>query len=264
MPTEIQDIRLVIKIDNKQPVELIDLTKSLISLASQFDKYSSKFGGSKESQEAKLYVKEIKSGSIIVELVELATNGMIPFTESSNTILDFAGHLKSVVDFFTKDKGHKPELSSVDYKEISAIINPIAKDNASKMEVTTTINGGVNLNFYVNSKEASKIQDSCKTEIDNLKLAQHIDGVNERVVLTWYQARSDPKSIQGNKGVIEEISERAMNIIFDSEELKEQMLHNNDINPLNTAFVVDVKIQSIQGVPKIYKVLKLHEYFEID
>ena len=37
---EIKDIRLVIKIDNKQPVELVDLTKSLFSIASQFSFYA--------------------------------------------------------------------------------------------------------------------------------------------------------------------------------------------------------------------------------
>ena len=41
---EIKDIRLVIKIDNKQPVELVDLTKSLFSIASQFSSYDEKNG----------------------------------------------------------------------------------------------------------------------------------------------------------------------------------------------------------------------------
>ena len=40
---EVKDIRFVIKIDNKNPVELVDLTKSLFSLASQFKVMLSRF-----------------------------------------------------------------------------------------------------------------------------------------------------------------------------------------------------------------------------
>jgi hypothetical protein len=41
------------------------------------------------------------------------------------------------------------------------------------------------------------------------------------------------------------------------------MLHS-DINPFNTAFVVDVKIQTIQDKPAAYKIVKLHNYFDIN
>lgn len=54
-----------------------------------------------------------------------------------------------------------------------------------------------------------------------------------------------------------------MNVIFETDEIKNQMLHS-DINPFNTAFVVDLKIQNIKGIPRVYRILKLHEYFEID
>lgn len=82
-----KDIRLIIEINNKQPLELLDLTKSLVALASQFNSYVSKNGDSKENREAKLYVKEIRSGSVILELIELATIGVIPFLENVNTVI---------------------------------------------------------------------------------------------------------------------------------------------------------------------------------
>ena len=50
---------------------------------------------------------------------------------------------------------------------------------------------------------------------------------------------------------------------FDNDEIKEQMLHG-DVNPFNTAFVVDVKIQTIQDKPAVYKVVKLHELIDVN
>jgi len=50
---EIKDIRLIIKIDNKQPIELVYLTKSLFSLASQFSNFVEKNGKNQVEREAK-------------------------------------------------------------------------------------------------------------------------------------------------------------------------------------------------------------------
>ena len=81
--------------------------------------------------------------------------------------------------------------------------------------------------------------------------------------MTWFQARSDIKSKLGNKGVIDDLSKKPMNIIFDSEEIKERMLHS-DVNPFNTAYVVDVKIMTVREQPVAYKVVKLHELINLN
>lgn len=259
----IQDIRLVIKIENKNPIELIDLTKSLVSLASQFDSFVSKNADCKENREAKLYVKEIKSGSVILELIELATVGMIPFIENTNTIIGFAKFCKETFNYFLKNKGEKPELTSTDYKDFSTILTPVAKDNGSQFNISTNINGNLNLHVHLNSTETNAIQNIIKKEFDRLKIPEQTNEIQPSVLMTWYQARNDLKSKIGNKGVIEELSQKPLNITFDNDELKERMLHS-DINPFNTAYVVDVKIQTIQDKPAAYKVIKLHEYFDIN
>jgi hypothetical protein len=263
MTAEIQDTRLIIKIENKQPIELLDLTKSLVSLAAQFDKFVSKHGDTKENREAKLYVKEIKTGSVIVELIELATVGVIPFAENTNTILDFAVYLKKAITYYLKNEGEKPELSVSDCKDFNAILAPTAKDNGSQLNVSTTINGNVQLHLHLNSLDANSMQELLKKEIEASKTPDTMHDIKEREILIWYQARNDPKSLVGNKAIVENISEKPMNVIFETDEIKNQMLHS-DINPFNTAFVVDLKIQNIKGIPRVYRILKLHEYFEID
>ncbi|AOS83178.1 hypothetical protein BIU88_02860 [Chlorobaculum limnaeum] len=261
--TEEQDIRLIIKIDNKRPVELFDLTKSLVSLATQFENYVSKNADSKENREAKLYVKEIKSGSIILELVELASVGMIPFLENMNTVLGFARYCKDAFVYFLQNEGEKPELTPTDYKELSSVLNPIAKDNGSQINLSTTINGNVELHLNLNSTDANALQNIFKKEIEQLKVPEQVDEIKSRVLLTWFQARNDIRSTIGNKGVVEELSKRPLNIIFDNDEIKENMLHG-DLNPFTTAYVVDVKIQNVQEKPVAYKIIKLHRYFEIE
>lgn len=259
----IPETSLIFKIENKRPIELIDLTKSLISVSNQFSDYVTRKGNSKEEREAKLYIKEIKTGSVIIELIEYATIGMIPFIENVNTIVGFADNLQRAIKYYLTDVGEKPETSINDLRDISTILNPIAKDKGSQMFVHTTINGNVELTINLNSNDANAIQNRIKQEITDLKIEEVLKVTYERVALKLYQARSDIKSKTGNKGIIEEISDKPLNIIFENDLTKEQILQA-EINPLKSIFVVDTKIINVDKKPTIYKILKLHESFEME
>jgi hypothetical protein len=258
-----EETRLIIKIDNHNPIELTDLTKSLYSLASHFADYVEKDGRYKEEKQARLFVKEIKSGSVIVELVELSTVALIPFVENFNTVLDFAGHLKNSFTSILNGNSKNENLDQSDFKELSAIVNPIAKDKASQINFSTTINGNVVFNFNLNSTESNAIQNIPKNEIEKLKEPTISDDIKEKVVLVWFQARGNLNATKGNKGVIEELSKKELNVIFEDDKVKETVLHS-EINPFTTAFVVDVKIINIEEKPAFYKVVKLHEYYDLE
>jgi hypothetical protein len=96
-----------------------------------------------------------------------------------------------------------------------------------------------------------------------LKEPEIPENPKERVLLVWYQARTDIKSKVGNKGIIEEISKKPLNITFENEALKEELIHG-DINPFRTAYIVDVKVMTVQEKPTVYKILKLHEHFDLE
>jgi len=254
---------LIFKIENKKPIELIDLTKSLISDSNQFADYVSREGNSKEERKAKLYIKEIKSGSGIVELFEYATIGMLPFIENINTITGFAYNLKKVIRYYLNNEGEKPINTINDLKDISTIINPVAKDNGSQLIIQTVINGNVEFTINLNSNEANALQNKIKQEITDLKIEEVLKVPHERVALRLFQARSNIKSNTGNKGIIEELDGKPLNIIFDNDETKELILQA-DINPLKSIFIVDAMIINVDKKPTIYKILKLHESFEIE
>ena len=254
---------LIFKLENKKPIELIDLTKSLISVSNQFAEYASKDGNSKEQREAKLYIKEIKSGSVIVELIEYATIGMIPFIENINTIIGFADNLKKVIRYYLNNDGEKPVNTINDLKDISTIINPVAKDNGSQMIIQTVINGNVEYIINLNSNDANAVQNKIKQEITDLKIEEVLKDTYERVALRLFQARSNIKSNTGNKGIIEELDGKPLNIIFDNDETKELILQA-EINPLKSIFIVDAMIINGDKKHTVYKILRLHESFEIE
>jgi hypothetical protein len=265
MSTEIEnkkDVRLIIHIENKQPIELMDLTKSLVSLASQFNDFV-KTTANVENREAKLYVKQIKTGSVILDLIEIATAGALPFIENINTIVGFADYLKNGFKYFLGDKSAKnPEFSTKDCTEFSQIVNPIAKDNGSQFNISTTINGDVTNILVMSSLEANAFQNIIKAESKQMSLPEQ-KGDYEKVVMYFDTTKSNIKADTGNKAIIETIDKKPAKVIFDTDDLKEKIL-KSDENPLITAFVVNVKVETVKDKIAAYKVMSLHETFPLD
>lgn len=141
-----QDI-LRIHIENSQPVEVADFTKTMNAFGALFASFAQKNGKSKEEANAKLYVSKIIEGSIDIHLVELATMGIIPFVENSNLILDFAKHIKSIYDYYVKGSSFKPELTPADLRNVHDMVSVPANDRNGVMSVQV-IRGNVDSILY--------------------------------------------------------------------------------------------------------------------
>jgi len=81
-------MKLIVEIKNVQPVELIDLAQSMLSLGSEYQSYLGKYAREVDAGGARLYIKEVRSGSVITELVALAPF-TLPLVEHSDTIIAY-------------------------------------------------------------------------------------------------------------------------------------------------------------------------------
>nr|DAR32362.1 MAG TPA: hypothetical protein [Caudoviricetes sp.] len=248
---------LVFKIDNKKPVELLSLTRSMLSVTSQFDKFNIEKG---QNSEAKLYVKEVRKGSIIIELFDISLlSGVIPFVENINVVAEFAGHLKNVFDYYKGDEvskeENKPILSISDCEDFSNMINPVALDGGAVLNIQVSGNQKCNVNINIPSMEANAIQNGLKREKEMLK-QKELKGVEHKQILTLYQAVDKKK---GNKGIIESLNKKPLGLIFENDDDREKILSNPIQNPLKYAFIVDVRVEEINNTPSAYRILKYYE-----
>ena len=254
---EITNCKLTIEFKNNKPVELIDLTKSLLSLSDEYNRFILK-EGNKISDETKLYIKEIKTGSIITELITYAPY-CLPFIEYSKIIFNFAAFLKDYYEaLLGKKEGNFKDFEKKDYENFNNFIEPTAKENGSQfIFYTTGDNNKINVAF--NSTEANAIQNNISKKQNSLK--ETISGLKEKVVLYWYQARNDLNSKAGDKSIIESISKNPVKTIIDDQRIKSEILSSLE-NPFNTAYLVDVKIETINDRPVIYNIVRLYEKFD--
>src|SRR6266446_3921643 len=153
MPNE---IGLSIEIKNTQPIELVDLTESLIGFADEYKRHIAISDPSALPEEIKLYVKEMRTGSIIADLIAIAPL-MLPFVADANHVIEFCEYLSRAYKYLTGRSREKPEMEKADLLNLMRIVEPIAKDVGAQINVGT-INVAAPIQITLNSLEANAAQ----------------------------------------------------------------------------------------------------------
>jgi hypothetical protein len=254
--TLMAESKLTIEIKNTQPIELSALVDMFAGLGNEYNKFVTENEYFELTKQTRLYVKEVRSGSQIYELVDLVPLA-IPFVENASSVFEFAKTLKKVYDFFTDKTKDKPELDSIDIRNYSKILEPIVKDNGSIVTFQAEFQEN-HIHYHYTSMETNAIQNKLGIELASLKEPDH--SVKEKEVFYWHVAKGDIQSQTGDRGIIESIAAKDLKVIFDKPELKDKML-NIEGNPFHYAYVVDVKVETIEGRPAVYKIINVHESF---
>jgi len=254
--------RLTVEIKNRRPIELIDLTESFLSLGEEYKRFVAAHPDVAGAQNVRLYIKEIRAGSVVADLVALAAVGVpvaLPYIENANNILDFAKYLKTAYGYFSGKEEERPQLQPAEYTNLSKIIEPVAKDNGSQIIVTATDGGSVQVTFNLNSTESNAAQNNLRREIEQFREPE--TRIHNQVVLYWYRASRDTDKQVGDRAIIESISPNPVKTVFDEEKTKAEMILS-DPNPFLSAYIVDVFVDTIRGKPALYKIIRLHDRIE--
>jgi hypothetical protein len=253
------DGKIVLEINNTIPVELLDLTQSLIAFGREYQYYADVNLDGPYRHDTKLFIKEIRTGSIITELVPFAP-GLLPILSEANTVIGFVRHLKSAIDWLL-DKTQRVDLTKSSLSNISSIIEPVAKDSASQFNIHTEIHNHAPVQISITSIDANAIQNRIRAEIEHLSAP--VVGLHEKVLMYWFQARNDPSSKVGDRAIIESILQKPVKVIFASEAKKAEMLRLDE-NLFKHAFVVDVIVETIGNRPALYKIMNVYDDVPFD
>src|SRR5690554_554313 len=252
--------KLEVTIKNDKPVVLTDLTLSLLSVNQQFQRFLESETNQDYQPNTELYIRKVRTGSIVIELVALAMP-IIPLVWEGGPLTEWINHAKSILDWLLAKTDKKPkDLAKIDYKQWNSILEPVAKDFASQLTFSVSDNGRVINQFFINSSEANEAQNRIRHELE--KIDEPDDQVHKNKVMTWYQTKFDAESHTGDKAIIESITKRPLKVIFENNAVKEAMLKGDPrfSRPWHElAYLVDVEVQTINGVPKVYTVINYHK-----
>lgn len=160
--------KLEIKINNKKPVVLADLTISLLGISQQYQRFIESETNQDYDASTELYIKEVRTGSIIVELVALAMP-IVPLVWSGGSLSEWTTQAKAVIDWLLGKIDTPPkEVSKQDLKQWNNILEPVAKDSGSQLNFTVSDGGTVINQFFINSQEANAAQNTIQRQLERL------------------------------------------------------------------------------------------------
>ena len=91
---------LTIEIKNKSPVELADFTQSLLSLSEEFRRHIEAQEPEIFAADVRLYVKEVRPGSIIADIVALSPQALQLISYSA-AVVNFYKFVKASYDYLS-------------------------------------------------------------------------------------------------------------------------------------------------------------------
>jgi hypothetical protein len=183
---------------------------------------------------------------------------MFAFTENLDTVLSYLEYFSKTIDYFLGKNQEPPEnFQRKDYENFISIVEPIAKDNGSMMNITAHKGANLYIGCSFSSVEANAIQNQASKEIKKAPIC----GLHKKVLLRWSNAKNQVGAKTGNASIIENILPFPVKTVFNDEKLQKEILFESE-NPFNYFYIVDVEVSTVEEKPILYKITSLHEKFE--
>lgn len=248
------DVKLVIKIDYQKPIDLYDLTVAMGNLQLLYEEFNN------NNKEARLFVREINKGSIVIDLLASFCSSPIPIFTNVHNLIQFVIYLislkKSILGENKEEtakmmqKYSLPVATAKTLKKLNNVLSVVNSGNLS-VNAESIINSNVYVGCNFTASEAKEIKKKTKDQLINEN--QYI---KNKQLFKWHQANFGGKK-SGNRGVIENIWREPLKVIFENDEDKQDIMTSNDeIDWQDKFYIVDVEVSCSDGEPKLYKILK--------
>ena len=258
--------RIVVEIHNGQPVDLLDLTSSLNAFSREYEANLKKNRPGLHSEESRLLVVDVRRGSIIFEIV-VALAPFVSQVEILNTTVDFVKNMKDALGFLSVPNGRLPDTNTQQLKNLNDTVKTIANDSNGHLEIYARHEDGrVIQEIVVRKNDAINIQANAAAQRKEIG-HQESERLN-RVLMRLHQSSVEDLRLgkrTSEKGVVEKIDLIPRTLIYVSDHagrVIKAAISDQQGNPFQKAFVVDVDVETINGKPRAYRILDVHDVLE--
>jgi hypothetical protein len=276
------DARLEVNFGVDHPVELVQLTLALQGMARDYRRYANdtirENGGKVSDEDIRLYVTEVRSGSIIAELASAAQvmGAFLPLVDVNPLFSGYVQFFGQSVEYF-RTLANRTGLRAGDITATKAAAQAVH----DVMAVAAAQPGGMfKLTAKIGANEADGSQFAAQITISSEQAAEAQRGalIAQKVldyrgdaefpnVLLYFQrtstgsAKADGRT--DDKAIINSISAKPLPVHFasalDSARVND-MKSDPKQNPFKAAFRVDVNVETDRNqIPRFYRVLHIHE-----
>ncbi|UUX51163.1 hypothetical protein NUH88_05595 [Nisaea acidiphila] len=259
-----------VTIDTEEPIELGDFVSAFTSIANQYERYMKREHPDLRD-DAKVYVREVRTGSIIADLVPHAGT-LISLMDQILIVRQFVHAYGERLSVYLGGNGRLDDASKGELDDLMKQVGAIAKSKNGKGQIAAVVyeNGQRQVRAAV-TFNTNESRAAIKQIEDHRKALDAISSADRQRVLMVFK-RSDVGSADvgvksGERVIIESLSDRDLPLIYGSslaeERIKDQM-RNIEENIYHKGFVVDVNVQTRGGRPAAYAVTHVHQIIDLD
>lgn len=260
-------ISIIFNLNLSQPVEISDFVSAFAGLGGQFERHIRAEHPDLEG-EVKVYVKEVRKGSIEAELIPLAYNTIITAMDHHQIAMKFVKSLARKVRLVSVQGGRLPNGTKTELGEIVDTVAAVANDPNGKATISAVrykkTSKKTEFSMDLSTREARVALESIEGQLKEIESVTDFDHLNK--LLTFYQSNRKAADKSGEKGIIEDISSKPLAVVYAAdlakERIKSEML-SGDRNIYKLGFFVDVNVQMRNGRPVAYRIKSVNEVIEL-
>ena len=263
---------LILTIDTREPIELGDFIAAFVGLGNQFER----FAGHEHPEakgDARFYVKEVRAGSIIAELVPyigpaVPILGMgMAAVKHANDLVKFVENFGGRLKRYFKPNGREEDASKGDLADYLRAVVSVAHDPEGLLRLAVFEDGKQRVAFEFDTKEARQAERNIiehQRELEKVSDAQH-----QRVLMIFTRTNVGHAQTGKRSGELVEISAitaRALPIVYASSLAEERIRHEiaeADDNVYKKGFEVDVNVEMRGDKPIAYRIVEVHDVIDL-
>jgi len=267
--------RILLHFNVHQPVEIMDLTRALNSIARQYQKYvSDKLR--EDISGIKLYITKIENNCILAELAGATDilGTLFSVMEYSNIFIEFIKNINDSIKYF---KSLAPEqLKAISVKsierskreceDIDNLLKVVSGNEKNKLGLSVVKYGTEEKYISFEYK-----QDEIVSARKGSRLAQSIleekgEADYKDVLMYFYQTNVGVSKVEGKTGekaLIKSVYHKELPVYIISDLDRERIMNLKDdpsMNLFKASYRVDVSVETDRNdIPRFYRVLNVHE-----
>ncbi|CAM3316459.1 hypothetical protein [Asticcacaulis taihuensis] len=271
-----QFIRLTLDCDD--PIELRDFVCSFTALGAEYDRFM-KEKHPEISGDSSLYVKQVRAGSVIADLIPwmldpshmlIASVGAVVavggIVSAINSMDEFLERLNNRISPYLKKRGRAPDATKSELTHYEHLLAIPANNSGASVKVASmeriTDSETIRVSIEYDTTQAREIQQRLvehKAELAHLSRADH-----ERVLMQFTETNTTQVKTgkpTGHKVRIGKISQDPRKVFYATDLVKAKIEHEikeAEDNIYKKVFDVDVNVENLNGRPYAYRITAIH------
>lgn len=268
------DPHLILKIETQNPIELGEFVSTFVGLGSQYERFHDSEHPDARG-DARFYVREVRAGSIIAELIPYSPIGIpalgavMAGVTHANDLVKFVDNVREKLKPYFNRRGRAVDVGKGDISDFLKTVQAVAHDESGSLSLAVYEDGQKRVSFDFTTHEAKVAEGNLlehRAELDATTAADH-----ERVVLRFVRPSAEagkPGRKGGERAIIDKISPYARPVLYASDLAEQRMKHElleAQGNVFRLLFDVDVNVElSATGKPLAYRITAVHTVVDGD